>query len=380
MSAVIIKSCNNYRVEDLIDIINSGIDLLGGWGKFIRPQMTVLLKVNLIGPKTPDTAAVTHPEFVRAITRILMERKCKVWIGDSSGGAIAGISPTGRSFIVSGLERVAIEEGAKIKNFDKEGVMGIDTSVGKMYLAKPLFEADFIINLPKLKTHSAGIYTGAVKNLFGCIPGLRKAAYHKGAPNPKEFGTVLAAIYESVNVGLHIMDGITAMQGEGPTAGTVYHAEKILLSTDPLALDAVASKMIGINIEDNPIFDAARERKLGEWKSQNIEVEGDYLTPPKLPNFKLPRAFKLRKKVNYGLMVTLIDLLKARPKIDENHCTNCNMCVESCPVYAIDKMTKIINYDKCIECMCCHELCMYNAVKLKREKFIGKVVSKLLKI
>lgn len=104
------------------------------------------------------------------------------------------------------------------------------------------------------------------------------------------------------------------------------------------------------------------------------------MTPPKLPKFKLPRAFKLRKKVNYGLMVTLIDLLKARPKIDENHCTNCNMCVESCPVYAIDKMTKIINYDKCIVCMCCHELCMYNAVKLKREKFIGKVVSKLLKI
>ena len=176
------------------------------------------------------------------------------------------------------------------------------------------------------------------------------------------------------------MDGITAMQGEGPTAGTVYHAEKILLSTDPLALDAVASKMIGINIEDNPIFDAARERKLGEWKSQNIEVEGDYLTPPKLPKFKLPRAFKLRKKVNYGLMVTLIDLLKARPKIDENHCTNRAMCVQTCPVNAIDKLTKIINYDKCIECMCCHELCMYNAVKLKREKFIGKVVSKLLKI
>jgi uncharacterized protein (DUF362 family)/NAD-dependent dihydropyrimidine dehydrogenase PreA subunit len=380
MSKVIIKNCNNYKVEDLIDIINSGINLLGGWDKYIRSQMTVLLKVNLIGPKTPDTAAVTHPEFVRAITRILVERKCEVWIGDSSGGAIAGISPTGRSFIVSGLERVAMEEGAKIKNFDKEGVMGVDTSAGKMYLAKPLFEADFIINLPKLKTHSAGIYTGAVKNLFGCIPGLRKAAYHKGAPNPKEFGAVLATINESVNTSLHIMDGITAMEGEGPTAGTVYNAEKILLSTDPLALDTVASKMIGINIEDNPIFDAARERNLGEWRMENIEVEGDYFAPPKLPKFKLPRAFKLRKKVNHRLMVNVINLLKARPKVDKNYCKNCNMCVESCPVFAIDRETKIINYDKCIECMCCHELCMYKAVKLEREKIIGKLISRLLKI
>lgn len=380
MDKVIIKNCNNYKVEDLIVIINSGIDLLGGWGKFIRPQMTVLLKVNLIGPKTPDTAAVTHPEFVRAITRILMERRCKVWIGDSSGGAIAGISPTGRSFVVSGLEKVAMDEGAIIKSFDREGVVKIDTSAWEMYLAKPLFEADFIINLPKLKTHSAGIYTGAVKNLFGCIPGLRKAAYHKRAPNPKEFGAVLAAINESVNVGLNIMDGITAMQGEGPTAGTVYHAEKILISTDPLALDAVASKMIGINIEDNPIFDAARERNLGEWRIEHIKVEGDYCTPPKLPKFKLPRAFKLRKKVNYGLMVAVINLLKARPKIDKNNCKNCNICVESCPVCAIDRETKIINYDKCIECMCCHELCMYKAVKLKRENYIGKMISRLLKI
>lgn len=380
MSKVVIKKCDNYRLENLMDILNSGMDSLGGWGKYIRPGMTVLLKVNMIGPKTPETAAVTHPEFVRAITRILMDRKCEVWIGDSSGGAIAGISPTGRSFVVSGFERVAMEEGAKIKNFDREGVIEVDTSVGKMYLAKPLFEADFIINLPKLKTHSAGIYTGAVKNLFGCIPGLRKAAYHKAAPNPKEFGAVLAAINEAVNAGLHIMDGITAMEGEGPTAGNVYHAEKILISTDPLALDAVASKMIGMNIEDNPIFDAARERNLGEWKMEHIEVMGDYMTPPKLPKFKLPRAFRFRKKVNYGLLVNVIDLLKARPKIDKNYCKNCNICVESCPVQAIDRESKIINYDKCIECMCCHELCMYKAVKLKRERFIGKIVSKLLKI
>src|SRR5690606_11297615 len=110
-----------------------------------------------------------------------------------------------------------------------------------IYLAKPMFEADLVINLPKQKTHSAAIYTGAVKNLFGCIPGLRKAEYHRLAPRQEELGEVICDIHQAVPVGLHIMDGILAMQGEGPTAGEVYRGEKIIMGTDPLALDTVAA-------------------------------------------------------------------------------------------------------------------------------------------
>jgi uncharacterized protein (DUF362 family)/Pyruvate/2-oxoacid:ferredoxin oxidoreductase delta subunit len=381
MSKVVIQECNNYELYNLIEKINLGIDFLGGWEKFIRPGMTVLLKVNLISPRSSESAAITHCEFVRALIQILRGKGCEVWIGDSSGGAIAGNAPTGRSFVVSGLESVAKEEGAEIKNFDREGIVEVDikdTSFGKMYLAKPMFEADFIINLPKLKTHMFAIYTGAVKNLYGCIPGLRKTIYHRVAPNPKEFGAVLAAINESVKVGLHIMDGITAMQGEGPTAGTLYNSKKVLISTDPLALDAVASRMIGINIEDNPIFDAARERGLGEWRLDHIQILGDYSITPILPKFKLPKGFNIRKRLNYGFLVNVIDFFRTHPIIDKRHCKGCNMCVESCPVQAIDKESKSIDYDKCIECMCCHELCLYKAIKLKKENYIADLMSKLL--
>jgi len=176
LSKVVISDCNEYNLELLTRKLNAGIALLGGWEKYVSPGMKVLLKVNLIGPKAPETAAITHPEFVRALVRILKGLGCAVWIGDSSGGAIAGIAPTARSLKVSGLEQVAREEGAEIKNFDREGVVEVTPESGlggKMYIAKPLFDADFVINLPKFKTHSAGIYTGAVKNLFGCIPGLR---------------------------------------------------------------------------------------------------------------------------------------------------------------------------------------------------------------
>lgn len=382
MTKVIIQECESYNTSTVIERLNSGMKHIGGWQAFVKPGMKILLKVNLIGPKSSETAAVTHCEFVRAITKILKDIGCIVWIGDSSGGAIAGIAPTAQSFEVSGLNKVALEEGAEIKNFDKEGVKecSITSDYGdKLYLAKPIFDADLVINLPKFKTHTAGIYTGAVKNVFGFIPGLKKAEYHKLLPDPKNFGTMLADIHENSKIALHIMDGITAMQGEGPTAGDIYNANKILISTDPLALDTVASKMIGLDIKDIPILNAARERTLGQWKLENIEICGDYSSPPELKNFKLPKRFNSKKKQNYGALIKVIDFLKTRPKIKLSLCKQCNMCVESCPVQAIDKKTKTIDYSKCIECMCCHELCRYKAVELKKDNVLAGLMTKLYK-
>jgi len=380
MSKVIIEECESYNTDVIIEKLNNGMDFIGGWESFVKPGMKVLLKVNLIGPKSSETASVTHCEFVRAIAKILKEIGCIVWIGDSSGGAIAGIAPTKQSFEVSGLNSVALDMGAEIKNFDREGVKEcVITSdyATKLYLAKPIFDADLVINLPKFKTHSAAIYTGAVKNVFGCIPGLRKAEYHKLLPDPKNFGSMLADIHENSKISLHIMDGITAMQGEGPTAGDVYNAHKILISTDPLALDTVAAKMIGIDIIDLPILNAARERNIGQWKLENIQVCGDYDSPPELKEFKLPKKFNSKKKQNYKALIKVIDFLKTRPKINLSICKSCNMCVESCPVQAIDKETKRIDYSKCIECMCCHELCRYKAVELKKDNMIAGLMTKL---
>lgn len=380
MSQVIIKNCTTYDPDAIKRRLDSGMEILGGWERFVSPGMRVLLKVNLIGPKHSDTAAVTHSEFVRALTQILKERGCIVWIGDSSGGSIAGIAPTAQSLVVSGLVKVANEEGAIIKNFDKEGVIEVTPASGriaKMYLARPLFEADLVINLPKLKTHSAGIYTGAVKNLFGCIPGLRKAEYHRLAPNPKDLGETIADIHQSVKVGLHIMDGITAMQGEGPTAGEVYHAGKILISTDPLALDTAAAAMLGMEVEDIPILESARDRQLGESDLNKIEIAGDYESTPLLENFKHPRRIHSSKKSNHAVLVKLIAFLKTRPRINRKLCKDCNMCVESCPVQAIDQESKRIDYSSCIECMCCHELCLHKAVELRRDNWAADIFTRL---
>jgi uncharacterized protein (DUF362 family)/NAD-dependent dihydropyrimidine dehydrogenase PreA subunit len=245
-----------------------------------------------------------------------------------------------------------------------------------MYLAKPLFDADVVINVPKLKTHSANIYTGAVKNVFGCIPGLRKAMYHKMAPDKEDFGEILADIHEVAKFDLHIMDGITSMQGEGPTAGTVYNANKILISTDPLALDTVAVNMLGMTVDDIPVLSAAKKRNLGQYDLDEIEIVGDYDYIPSLKDYKLPKNFRSTKHKNNKSIIKVIDFFKTKPEINKRKCKQCNMCVESCPVKAIDVNTKKIDYNKCIECMCCHELCMHKAVELKKDNIIAGIIAK----
>ncbi len=373
---VAVLQCDSYDTALLTRKINEGAALLGGFGRFIKPGMNVLLKVNLIGPLPPESAAVTHVEFIRAVIRLLRPLGCGIWVGDSSGGAIGGKAQTGRSFTVSGIAKMAEEEGAVAKNFDREGVAEVKTADGSpMYLAKPVFDADLIINLPKLKTHVAALYTGAVKNLYGCIPGLQKAHYHKQAQSGREFGEVLCEVNRHIRPGLVILDGVVAMDGQGPTAGHPYAAGKILMGTDPLALDTVAARMIGKDIRELAAYAASVREPLGESDLSRIEVCGDYNAPPKLPGFRLPRVMNAETRAG-GVLGRLIDLMRTRPEVDPQLCRRCNVCVESCPTLAIDKSTKRINYDACIACMCCHEMCTYHAVKLVRANRLMRALSR----
>lgn len=372
---VAVLQCETYETDVLMQKLNAGAELLGGWERWLKPGMNVLLKVNLIGPLPSESAAVTHAEFVRALIRILKAHGCNAEVGDSAGGAIGGKAQTGKSFEVSGIAKVAAEEGAKIRNFDTEGVVETENYKGeKMLLAKPVFDADLVINLPKLKTHLAATYTGAVKNLFGCVPGQKKAAYHKAAQTTSKLGEVLCCINEAVKPGLHIMDGILAMDRQGPTAGGVYKADKILMGADPLALDAVAVRMIGLDIAALPFFRMSIERGIGVWDLEKIEIIGDFDAPPALKGFRLPRVM-MGESERGGALGKMIDFMRTRPEVDLKKCKKCNVCVDNCPMQAIDKKTKQIDYQKCIECMCCHELCMHKAVKLVHTNPVMRVLS-----
>ena len=195
------------------------------------------------------------------------------------------------------------------------------------------------------------------------------------APLPGDFGQIICDIHRATQIRLHVMNGILAMQGEGPTAGSIYQANKILVSQDPLAMDTVAAKMVGMNVEDVPILETARDRKLGESRLENITLAGDYNQVPKLPRYKLPRRFRATKNRNGKGLVKVIEFFNTRPKINLEKCRKCNMCVESCPVDAINKETKQIDYAACIECMCCHEMCLFKAVELVNDNKVAGWIS-----
>lgn len=375
MAQVSIQSCKDYEVEQIMACVEAGLRPIGGMQKFVLPGQSVLLKINLIGPKKSEKAATTHPEFVRAVGRLVSAAGGKVFIGDSSGGAIAGMAPTKKSFTVSGIEQMANEEGFTIVNFDEVGPLQVENPENftkDLFITKAVMDVDVVINLPKMKTHSMGVYTGAVKNLYGAIPGLRKAKYHKEAPNPEVFGEVLADIHCAINnMPLHIMDGIVSMQGEGPTAGEPYPAEKILISTDPLALDRIAIEMMGIVPERVNILNAAIKRGIGVWERREIEVIGEFKV---LKGYKLPKGYQSNVVRDYSKVKNVIDFFKVVPSVNKSKCVNCNSCVDSCPVGAIDRTTKLIDYKRCIDCLCCHELCMVEAVDLKSKNQFVRVV------
>jgi len=373
---VAMMQCDSYDTEILMNKITEGLALLGGLERFVKPGSTVLLKVNLILPLPPESAAVTHPEFVRAVIRLLRPLGCTVWVGDSTGGAIGGKAQTGRALEVSGMVCMAEEEGVLIKNFDREGVVEVTEADGSpMYLAKPAFDVDVIINLPKFKTHVMAAYTGAVKNLFGCVPGQAKAGYHQKGQSARAFGETLCEISKHIVPSLHIMDGVMAMEGQGPTSGSPYPAGKILVSADPMALDAVAAHMLGLDINKLPAYAASVREHIGEADLSRIEVCGDYDAPPRFSGFKLARVVA-GEKAPGNLMRYMIGMMRTQPEVDPALCRKCNSCVDSCPMHAIDKETKRIDYDACIACMCCHELCAYHAVKLVRANRLMRLFSR----
>ena len=281
----------------------------------------MLLKVNLIGPLPPESAAVTHPALVRAMIRLLKAMGCTVWVGDSSGGAIGGRAQTGKSLDVSGIARAAEEEGAVVQNFDREGVVEVSTASAANVSRQARLCADAVINMPKLKTHMAALYTGAVKNLFGCVPGLAKADYHRQAESAQEFGEVLCEINKHIRPALTVMDGVVAMDGQGPTSGRPYPAGKLLISADPLALDAVGAAMLGRDTACSPTLHrcatASARRTFPALRYAAITARRRGLPA-------LTALTMVMERTPAGILGR-IDLMRTRPEVDAKACRKCNV-------------------------------------------------------
>lgn len=376
MTTVSIVKCENYEHGKVKAAILRSLELTGGLGKIIKPGDNVLLKVNVIAGFPPERAATTHPAVVGAMIELVKEAGGVPWVGDSSGA----YGYTGQSLEISGIKKACEEFGGKLVNFESTGTYPVNVDgkvLGTVNIAKPAIDCDVLISMPKLKTHQLTKYTGAVKNFFGVVPGAGKAAIHRQAPTEESLCEAVVDIYSALKPKLAVMDGIVGMEGEGATNGTPVASKVILASEDCVALDAVASEVMGFSHMDILTTRIAHERGLGTGKTRAIRVAGESVNdvrtdfkkskylPYKLPGFMSKLAFRSIE----GL---------SRVEISQKNCKKCRICFNSCPVSAITLLPyPYIDQEKCIKCYCCHELCRNSAVELKTS-FLGKQILKRL--
>lgn len=340
MQNVSIVECLNYNQENLFSSIQKSLDKIGGLPSFVKPNQKVLLKVNMLAAHHPDKAVTTHPEFVRAVIKLVKEAGGIPSVGDSPG-----FDNPKKAAKACGYLKICEEEGVPFVYF-KESVE-VKNPNGRRFksfqIAKPIADADVIINLPKLKTHGLTGITCAVKNLFGCIPGLLKAEYHVKVPTKNDFNQMLLDLLEVVKPALSIVDAVVAMEGGGgPAAGVPKQIGLIAASADAIELDKALIE----------------ELKKTDFKFI-ISTPNDFsMAPSFIGNFAR-------------------SVLAEKPVVDKKKCTGCKICGKVCMSKAISYSeagkpeTKrlgfpVFDYNKCIRCFCCAEMCPEHAVDVKR--------------
>ena len=237
-------------------------------------------------------------------------------------------------------------------------------------LARVVREADAVVSLAKLKTHCQTLYTGAVKNLLGCLPGGGKIRVHQLAPKARQLSAALLDIYAVVRPRLALIDGILAMEGEGPSHGDPRPLGLLIASEDAVAADAVACHIIGYPARAVHILRQAEERGLGVGDLRKIEVVGVPLEEAVVRDFVRPSNFAF--EMIPGFLMKLIGRgVSVQPDIVQELCRKCGMCQRSCPAAAIENHEGlVIDHEKCFRCFCCHELCPHDAIALRRSWFI----------
>lgn len=350
MKVSIIK-CNSYH--KIKKAVERSVDLLGGFQKYIKKGDKVLLKPNLGFRRPPDSGFITNPQFVKAVAELIIEAGGKVLIGD----ICAGIDNERNAFDITGLKDVAEQTGSKLIDLKKSGfiVKKIPNHhvIDRIGLAKKIFEVDYVINLPKLKTHHMTFLTGAVKNLFGCVhPELRLLLHLQF--NNADFNRSLVDIYSIMKpvLKLNIMDAVDAIEGGFASMGNKKRVGMVLASEDAICLDTVSAVVTGHNPLQIPWMACISEKNSDLCNIKKIDILGEKIEDVIVKDFKKHASVQEERSLELVL--------------NKDRCVKCSRCIKNCPVRAIENYK--IDNAKCIRCFCCEEVCPENAIEFVKNK------------
>jgi len=364
VETVSIATSSGYELPGLRQAIIRLLEPIGGISAFISSGDRVLLKPNMLSAKEPDLAVTTHPNVVRVVAELVREAGGIVLIGDSPGfGGFVRVAEK------CGIYDAARESGAALVEFNEAvELQGIGT-FRSIRLARAYYEADKIINLPKLKTHEMMTMTCAVKNLFGAVIGAEKAGWHLKAGSSRQlFARMLLEIYLLKKPALNIVDAVTAMEGNGPGSGDPIKLGLLIAGVNPVAVDVIAGRLAGIPADLLHIEREAASMGLPGALIKDILLCGSPIEAIPGIRFRLPAGLD----VQFGLPPFLIRALKSHltsyPAADVKTCVLCGICRDACPPAAITIQYSALSVDntRCIRCWCCRELCPHNAMKTKR--------------
>ncbi|WP_097028510.1 DUF362 domain-containing protein [Clostridium peptidivorans] len=375
MRRVSLLKCDSYQVSSLEKTLRDGFDLLGGdeyLKKLIPYNSKVLLKPNMLSVEKSGSPVVTHFAVFEAVIRILKDYSSDISFGDSPG-----FGDSRRAAEKSGMLEVAKRYNVKFEDFKEAIHVKHDDSIlcKSWNVSKVAYESDVLITLPKLKTHGMAYFTGAVKNQFGCIPGTQKATWHTRMPDANNFCKMLLDLNSLLRTDFAILDGVVAMQGNGPKNGEPYKLNTIVMGESLTAVDSVAVRLIGYdNPLDIPVLKEAFDYKWDAVLPQDIKVLGESIEDLKVSDFNLCRKGGNFYFINPTVTNFLRQMIAPYPSLIYDKCISCNRCREVCP--EDQKVIKMISKDKeklipswemsnCIRCFCCQELCPTGAIELK---------------